>query len=323
MIARLTAMLLPPVFAMYVPTCVPKAILPTTPPDRVRMSELWTAPDVNEERDLFSGPWGPEYAPDPDAIYTFVAPKQGGVNPGMTVRDPLGRKWRVKQPPTDGRGAEGPVEVVLSRVLSASGYHQPPVYYLPSFALERGGRVQRVPGGRFRLDVRRLRDTGEWSWHQNPFVGTRPYQGLLVILLMFNSSDLKNSNNTLYEAAGPDGVERWYVVRDLGTALGSTGRITPVRNDPAVFERLAFIKGVRRGFVEFNYHGWHQELVNGRITPADVRWASQLLGRLTDRAWDDIFRAGGYEPAVRQRFIRRLVARIEEGRTLGTDQEGS
>jgi len=202
-------------------------------------------------------------------------------------------------------------------VLSACGYHQPPVYYLPVFTLSHDGHTHMVPGGRFRLKVAALKDQGEWSWQQNPFVGTHPYQGLLVILLMFNSSDLKNANNTLYEyRAGPGRTERWYVVRDLGTALGSTGRITPVRGDPAVFERLAFIKGVERGVVRFAYEGWHQELVRGRITPADVRWASALVGGLTSDDWDDAFRAGGYEPQVRARFIARLRAKIDEGRGL-------
>ena len=81
-------------------------------------------------RDLFDGPWGTERAPDPSAIYTFVERKQQGTNPGITVKDPRGREWHVKQPPHNDQGAEGPIEVTLSRVLSAVGYHQPPVYFL-------------------------------------------------------------------------------------------------------------------------------------------------------------------------------------------------
>jgi hypothetical protein len=45
----------------------------------------------------------------------------------LTVRDPQGREWHVKQPPHTEQSAEGPVEIVLSRVLSAVGCHQPPV----------------------------------------------------------------------------------------------------------------------------------------------------------------------------------------------------
>ena len=148
-------------------------------------------------------------------------------------------------------------------------------------------------------------------------MGTRPYQGLLVILMMFNSSDLKNSNNTLYEFREQgDLVQRWYVVRDLGTALGGTGRVTPARGDIERFEQHGFIEGVENGFVKFEYHGWHQELVRGRITPEDVRWACDLLAGLTDSQWREAFLAGGYEPAVGDRFIRRLQSKIRDGLAL-------
>jgi hypothetical protein len=219
-----------------------------------------------------------------------------------------------------GRAAEGPAEVVLSRVLSAVGYHQPPVYFLPAFTLAKDRAVTRAIGGRFRLVDPSLRDAGDWSWQHNPFVGTAPYQGLLVILLMFNSSDLKNSNNTLYDVSLPSQPPgRWFVVRDLGTALGDTGRLAPHRNDPDRFERHGFIRGVRNGFVEFEYRGFHQELVRNRITVADVRWASELLSGLTDTQWVEAFRAGGYDPPVAARFIRTLQQKIRQGRALGTD----
>jgi hypothetical protein len=287
-------------------------------PEPPALAELWEAPVDLASRDLFNGPWGPGRAPDPDATYVFVKPKKGGINPGMTVRDPQQREWKVKQPPRTGRNAEGPIEVVLSRVLSAIGYHQPPIYFLPSFLLEQDQRARRVPGGRFRLASAPLRDRGEWKWLQNPLVGTKPYQGLLVILLMFNSSDLKDSNNTLYEFTPPSGdrVERWYVVRDLGTALGSTAKLAPVRGDPDVFERRGFIKRIENGFVEFDYDGLHQGLVDHRITPDDVAWASELLSGLTFEQWHEAFRAGGYERPVADRFIRKLQSKIEQGLKL-------
>ena len=319
--ARVLCMAVSGVLAMYMPTCVPPAVLPTVPAGQARIAELWEQPsDDLKARDLFYGPWGPERAPDPEATYTFIEAKRGGVNPGMTVRDPAGRVWKVKQPPLDGRLGEGPIEIVLSRVLSAVGYHQPPVYYLRSFTVTDANGTRRTLGGRFRLNVPSLKDVGEWSWQQNPFVGTRPYQGLLVILLMFNSSDLKNANNTLYEFhPSANRTERWYVVRDLGTALGGTGRITPARGEVDAFVRSRFIEGIEEGFVKFEYHGWHQELVRGRITPADVGWACELLAGLTDTQWREAFLAGGYDPAVSGRFIRRLQAKIREGSALDTD----
>ena len=186
--------------------------------------------------------------------------------------------------------------------------------------------THKEPGGRFRLEDGSIKKLGIWSWQQNPFVNTRPYQGLLVILMIFNSSDIKNDNNTLYEVrkppAGDDvGVKTWYVVRDLGTALGETGRLTPRRGDPDLFDKIGFVTRVERGFVKFgDYHGWHQELVKDRITTDDVKWACELLSRLSDRQWADAFRAGGYEPALAQRFIGRVHQKVRQG--LQIEQTG-
>jgi hypothetical protein len=302
----------PLLMALYYPGCTPK-VAPTMSPGDAPLAELWQQPSNLAAEDLFWGPFGAAKAPEPHATYTFLNRKQDGTNPGITVTDPAGREWHIKQPPHNDQGAEGPIEVTLSRVLWAVGYHQPPVYFMPSVtvAYGRGARVE--PGGRFRLTDKSLKHVGQWSWQQNPFVGTRPYQGLLVILLMFNSSDLKNENNALYNAKTGEGVKQWYVVRDLGTALGETGKFAPQRGDPDIFDRELFITGVKDGFVQFNYHGWHQELFKS-ITPEDVGWASELLGQLSDRQWADAFRSGGYPPAIANRFIGRLHQKIAEGR---------
>ena len=58
-----------------------------------------------------------------------------------------------------------------------------------------------------------------------------------------------------------------------------------------------------------------------RITAADLAWASCLLDRLSDRQWQDAFRAGGYAPDVAQRFIRTLEDKIAAGRRLGSTPE--
>jgi hypothetical protein len=300
-----------------VTVCCAAAVRPVETSSPTPLSSWWQSPENLHARDLFSGPWGIEHAPDPHAEYTFVRPKTGGFNPGVIVRDPQGREWHVKQP-SGHSGDEGPSEVVLSRILSALGYHQPPVYYLPSFRMRDNSGVRTERGGRFRLALPSLTDQGEWSWQQNPFVGQRAYQGLLVILVMFNSSDLKNSNNTLYEYTPPSGGSRrhWYVVRDLGLALGRTGRFSPLRNNFDVFSRTEFITGERRGFVEFDYHGLHKELVTGRITREDVRWAAALIGGLSERQWQDAFRAGGYAPDVAARFITMLRGRVAQAQRV-------
>ena len=280
-------------------------------------ASLWQSPNNLPARDLFYGPWGRERAPNPRATYTLVERKHSGVNRGMTVKDAQGREWSVKQPYPGGLDDEGPVEVTLSRLLSAVGYHQPPVYHMPTFRLKDDWGTHVETGGRFKLKDRALDEQAAWQWEDNPFVGTRPYQGLLVLLMMFNSTDLKNSNNSLYEYKTAGRVERWYVVRDIGAALGDTHQFAPRKNHPDTFERSPFILGVNSGSVQFAYNGWYKNLVRDRISPEDVVWASNLLGRLSDRQWRDAFRAGGYAPETAERFIRTLRAKIEEGRAVG------
>lgn len=282
---------------------------------RVPLSFLWEAPTDLRARDLFYGPWGEKNAPDPHGVYTFLRSKGKGVNPGVIVRDSRGRVWHVKQAPSGSRGDEGPAEVAISRVLSALGYHQPPVYYMPSFKMIDDHPAHVEPGGRFRVDDPTLVDRGSWSLRNNPFVGTQPFRGLLVILMMFNSWDLKDSNNTLYEVRrGPQPMQ-WFVIRDLGGAMGSTGTMTVKRNNIEKFEEHGWIQKVSDGVVRFDYDGKEQGLFRD-ISVQDVRWACDLVGGLTDRQWSDAFRAGGYSNDLARRFIQKLHGKIEEGRRL-------
>lgn len=292
---------------------VPKAQTAPSHPPGVSM---WQEPKDLASRDLFYGPWGAENAPDPAGVYTLVEHKHTGVNLGLTVKDEKGREWSVKQPYPGGLDEEGPVEVALSRLLSAVGYHQPPVYFLSAMKLKDDFGTHVVSAGRMRLKDPSMKETGFWKWEDNPFVGTTPYQGLIVLLTMFNSTDLKNTNNSLYERRNGDLVEQWYVARDIGAALGDTHPISPRKNHADSFDQVPFLLGTANGHATFAYNGWYKNLVRDRITPADVVWASNLLGGLSDKQWADAFRAAGYEPAVANRFITRLKAKIQEGRSL-------
>jgi hypothetical protein len=308
------------------PALVLVAFLPTRQPivtwtSREPLARLWEEPVDPATANLFHGPWGGDQAPDPDATFTFLSPKPRGIDPGVVVIDSSGREWHVKQPTRDDIGTDGAADVVVSRALSAVGYHQPPVYFLPSFRTATGTAAEAAartrPGGRFRLRVSPMKDMGTWSWQRNPFVGTRPYRGLLVILLLFDSTGLKDSNNTLYRVSIDGQVEHWYVVRDPGAALGDTGRPAPRGVAAERYERSRFIAAMRNGFVEFANRSSPQELFQQRITAGDVRWAGGLLARLTDRQWRDAFRAGGYAPDIADRFIRKIRMNIEEAQGIG------
>jgi hypothetical protein len=274
------------------------------------LTALWKPPEDLPARDLFNGPWGAANAPDPHAQFQFVRPKKRGASPGMILKDPAGRIWHVKQ------GREASPEVVVSRILSAVGYHQPPVYFVHSFTFETASGVATGKAGRFRVTRSDFKSGEPWSWAANPFIGTAPYQGLLVMLVLLNDADLKTSNNRIYTVTDQRGnASRRYIVRDLGTSFGETGRFAPDGNKLDRFERHPFITGVANGYVKFDYPAVNNSAVH-RITVDDVRWACGWLAQLSLRQWRDAFRAGGYAPDVADRFIKRIREKIAEGQRL-------
>src|SRR5262245_12455264 len=316
MMGRVSTVAVAVVVALGVTACVRvkrPAVRPTAAPAG---ATLWVDPGNLQNRDLLNGPWGTGRAPEAEATYTFVERKHTGVNPGMTVVDSQGQEWSVKQIPPGALDLEAKVEVTLSRVLSAIGYHQAPVYYLPKFTLKDDWGTHTEVGGRFRLKDESLKEVGDWSWAENPFIGNRAFKGLLALMMVFNSTDLKDNNNSIYEYKVGDRVERWYVVRDLGSALGDTNRLGPYKSNPDAFEQAPFIIGVTNNRVQFAYKGYYERYVRDQIAPADLAWATRLLGQLTDKQWHDAFQAGGYDVETADHFIRTLRLKIREGQAM-------
>jgi len=283
---------------------------PDQPPSADATRQLWVDPGT-EPRDLFWGIGGQKYAPDPDTVYAFKERDTSGFSTKYTVDGPNHVEWSAKI------GPEAQTEVVLSRVLWGLGYHQQPIYYLPSWTLERDGTTQTESEARFRPKLKEFDRLNEyWWWQQNPFIGTHELNGLLVVLLMFNSTDLKNDNNSIYKLPMPiAGASRWFVVRDIGAALGETGRLYPRRNCLECYERHGFITAIDGESITFDYQGRHQELLS-MIHPSDVRWAAEHMQRLTDQQWHDAFRAGNYSDSDSDRFIRKLKEKIDDGLAL-------
>jgi hypothetical protein len=265
----------------------------------------------SEARDLFWGIGGKKYAPDPDAVYKFKTRDNTGFSTKYDVDGPGDVEWSAKI------GPEAQTEVLMSRILWGIGYHQQPIYYLPSWTLQRDGTKSTESEARFRPKLKDFARLDEyWWWQQNPFVGTHELNGLLVVLLMFNSTDLKNDNNAIYKVdKSLEGPERWFAVRDLGASLGETGKMYPRRNCLECFEQHGFITGIDGEHVEFDYVGRHQELMS-MIHPADVQWAAKLMTRLTDQQWRDAFRAANYSDSDAGRYLRKLKEKIDDGLAL-------
>jgi hypothetical protein len=291
--------------------CVPPPVTRTGPaPSERQMAEFWIDPG-EAPRNLIDGPLFDGVKPVSDARYEILSRDTRGFSITYRVRDGSGREWNVKI------GPESQTEVVTSRILWALGYHEVPSYFVERWIGVAKAKGQQFGGARFRPRQLPLKSVGTWSWQRNPFVGTPPYNGLLVLMMILNGTDLKNDNNELYEVIGGarERAPRWYVVKDLGASLGATGRFDPLRGNIDAFEREAFITGVEGGRVRFGYGGRHQELLE-HLTVDDVHWMCGRLQRMGDRQWRDAFKAGNFADDVTARYVARIQQKVDEGLKL-------
>jgi hypothetical protein len=280
-----------------------------------RMAELWVDPADIEQRDLLWGSGGRALAPDRQRDFALLEVDKTGFSAGYDVRDHRGQKWSVKL------GPEAQTEVVVSRLLWAIGYHQPVLYYVPGWTLNDHGKSIKQPEARFRLESDGGKNVGDWSWRDNPFIGSRPFEGLFVFMVLVNNWDLKATNNVIYRVQQENDDPRFeYVVKDLGGSLGKTSWpfFGSTRNDVDGFVAERFIDRVVGNRVVFRYGGaWREPHVVASASPADVRWVCDLLARLSPQQWSDAFRAGGYSNAEAARFIQRLREKVAEGQHIG------
>lgn len=283
-------------------------------PTAAELAKLWVRPADISKRDLYWGAGGEKWAPKPGTTFEVESIKATGTSPGMEVEDPAtGRDYAVKL------GPEAQTETVVSRLLWAVGYHQPPVYLLTDYELT-GASPPAAPlkAARFRPKLGdEYIDAGDnWSWHENPFVGTRELKGLLLLQLIVNNWDLKAAQNVIYDVRKPGrGPAEWYVVRDVGAALGRTGWPVGTKNSPDDFESQNLIREIVDGRIVFDYHGRHAELLES-ITADDVVWIAELMDHITPKQYADAFRAAAYPEDIADRFITKIRAKVQEGLNL-------
>src|SRR5690349_4926610 len=128
--------------------------------------------------DLVGGPGG--RAHEPGEQLRFIGESDGGTSPKFEVEDEHGIRWKVKL------GEEARSETAATRLLWAAGYVVDEDYYRAGIrvvGLKRLARGQEfVSHGDMVTGVRleragRREESNTWSWYDNPFIGTREFNG--------------------------------------------------------------------------------------------------------------------------------------------------
>ena len=275
--------------------------------------------------DLVGGPGGKAH--EPGSVLRFIEESETGTSPKFEVEDEHGVRWKVKL------GEEAKSETAATRLLWAAGYVVDEDYYRPGIrvvglprlargqeftdeGVVRGARLERHGGG--------VEEAATWSWYDNPFVGTREFNGLRVMMALLNNWDLKDVNNRVFNSLA--GGEE-YGITDLGATFGRTGNsITRSKGVSKDYAQTKFIADVTATHVDFVMQSrpifpfvFHlpayrertrmQDIVKG-IPIADARWIGDRLGRLSAEQIRDAFRASGFSPADIEVYTQVVVTRI-------------
>jgi hypothetical protein len=297
---------------------------------------LWRQPTDINSRNLYYGPGGK--ADQPDTVFTFEKEDSKGSNPKFDVRDENGVKWKVKL------GEEARPETVASRLVWAAGYFTNEDYFLPSLKVEglpnrlhRGQKLLAPDGTFHNVRLKRYlsdeKKIGEWSWRNDPFTGTKEWDGLCVMMALINNWDLKDENNAVYEKRSEETgeIEHVYLVSDLGASFGTTGlnRTHNIsKGNLQSYSRSRFIRKVTPYYVDFNvpsrpslvvllnphefFSRLRLEWIGRHIPRDEARRMGQLLVRLSPDQVRDAFRAAGYSPAEVEAFTGVVERRIGE-----------
>ncbi len=293
------------IVSMLLTTTLPAQRQKSNAKQTPRKSVIWKPVDI-KARDLYWGAGGRAMYPNLKRI-TLIRKETGGNNLKYRIKDGSGRIWVAKI------ADESQPETAAVRILWAVGYPTEINYLVPKLTIPGKGTFRNV-----RLEARpaNIDRQDRWSWTDNPFVGTNELQGLKILMALINNWDLKDGNNIIFQTGG----ERQYVISDLGSSFGKFAPVSfPILNrfgrsvnNPEHYAKSDFVKGIEEdGGLDMAYKGNSKNLFDD-ITPAQGRWAADLLKQLSDKQIRDAFRAANYSPAEITMLTQAVKRKIRE-----------
>lgn len=284
---------------------------------------LWQDPGAIERLDLFYGPGGQSGAPNPAGQFTYISDQPTGTQKKIIVKDEQGRAWTVKF------GSEARPETAASRIAWAAGYHTHQDYFVKEARIT-GYTEPVIRDVRFQRRDDGYKTIGNWEWESNPFVESREYNGLKVLMALLDNWDLKTLNNKIERPhAKEEKGELIFFVSDLGATFGRTksgwhflpfsGDVpsdrgpgkAAAKGDPKAYAHEKFISQHHDGSLEFHMGRTRVHRLLKDIPVADARWLGEQLARLSSAQLLDAFRAGGYSDGEALSFANTLHARIQ------------
>jgi hypothetical protein len=285
---------------------------------------LWKDPAEVERIDFTYPAGGAKNIPRPP--FHFISELLTGSSPKVLVRDSAGVKWRVKG------GLEPQAESFATRLVGALGYYCDPTVFVPHGKIDGVTALKRAAGfiqpdgtlsnGSFERRHRTFKSmTQDWAWNRNPFLGTKEFQGLKVLVMLLSNWDNKDardrwvgSNTGILERTIDGRIQLIYRVKDWGQVLGAWGADQKPKGwNCAAFsaQTKSFLQGRQGQYLRFGFTGQHTDDFKNDITVEDVRWLMHYLGRVTDAQLQNGLKASGATAEETACFAAQLRERID------------
>lgn len=255
--------------------------------------------------DTFHGPGGKELLPDVSKV-EYLSTPTGGTSKKYRVRDAKGQEWVAKI------DKENQAETASVRLVWAIGYKTEVNYLVPDVTIPTKNTYKNV-----RLEARKngVKRGEYWPWEDNPFIGTKEFDGLKIMSAFLNNWDIKTDNNIVLIE---NGVEN-YVISDYGATLGNYGcsnaplvwKFCRSINKPDDYAKSKFVIGKDGDKIVFANKG-KNTFIWENIPVSSGRWLADLLLQLTDKQIRDAFRAAGYTPAQIVTLTNAVKDRIRQ-----------
>jgi hypothetical protein len=253
----------------------------------------------------------------PKPPFNFEKEDTTGTNPKIKVIDANGVKWNVKF------DEEVHGEIAASRIVWAFGYNVEESYYVPSAQINGVtglGRAKKFVGANGAItnalfekrpgNIARRKEP--WSWSSNPFRGTRELSGLILLNVLVNNWDAKQTNNGVLGILDENGaVNEWYTVCDWGGTFGKYSSVfSHSKWTPSDFQKQAFIEGLSGGTLKLHYKG---KMNTSPSVPLEhARWFAGLASQLTDTQIRQAFEASGASQSEITIFSSKIRERLNE-----------
>jgi len=302
---------------------------------------IWIDPGNIQSRNLYWGAGGEEHRPKMPIV--FAREDMGGTSPKFEVDDADDKKWSAKL------GMEARPETAAARLMWAVGYVANENYFFSDLQVKnmplalkrrraRGllGHGEDVRNVRLQRHPSHYKRVGNWNWRHNPFIGTREFNGLRVMMGLIGNWDLKDDNNAILENEKEASPEL-YQVTDVGTSMGTPGKSYSdkvSKGNLHAYTRTRLIAHVHKDYIDLNFpkrppltellefewgffcHQMRNRWIGKRIPRADAKWIGSLLAELKPEQISDAFRAAGYSDKEVEAYTQAVISRIQELNSL-------